>query len=330
MIFSYLSLLQTPTDTKLMTLASITKTIFIRNHLAPMNRRICELAHGTAGPSWGGALLVGSARSINIDSVNYTSERGGMSVLVKSVIFRENAADNGGAIAFLRASLLQMDEVQFIENKARDGGAVYLTLDGDAYPEVGFDPIHYVNGGGLLFRHNKAQRGGALYSHVRCATGLDLLGISPYNITRMTSDMAANNEDDVFIENSAFLENSAIESGGAWHVDKGRVGCLFCNFSSNSVGRDDGEGGAIALKNEAALHARNVAFVQNSADNGGAVYVKDSLVDVVESDFSANVAEKQGGGMYISVPSSMQFRLGSVGVIEKSTFDGNTAMIGGG
>ena len=273
---------------------------------------------------------MGSTHSISLDSVNYTLEKGGLSILINSVIFRENTADNGGAIAFVRASLLQMDDVQFLENRARGGGAVYLRLDGAAHPEVGFDPIHYVHGGRLLFRHNNAERGGALYSHVRCATGLDRVGISPYNITRMTSEMAANNEDDVFIENSKFSENYATESGGAWHVDKGRVGCLSCSFSSNMAGGTHAEGGAVALKNEAALHARNVTFVLNNAKNGGAVYIEDSLVDIAESDFDANAAERHGGGMYISVPSSMQFRLGTVGIIEKSAFNANLAMIGGG
>lgn len=52
------------------------------------------------------------------------------------MIFRENAADTGGAIAFTRAALLQMKDVQFLENKGRYDGAVYLALDGDAHPEV--------------------------------------------------------------------------------------------------------------------------------------------------------------------------------------------------
>lgn len=57
--------------------------------------------------------------------------------------------------------------------------------------------------------------------------------------------------------------------------------------------------------------------------------MKDLLVDTMESDFGANLAEQQGGGMYISVPSSMQFLLRSVGVIKNSTFDGNTARFRG-
>lgn len=102
-------------------------------------------------------------------------------------------------------------------------------------------------------QHNKAERGGALYSHVLCATGFDLVGISPYNTTRRTQDMGANNKDDVFIENKKFLENDVTESGGAWHADKGRVGCPSCNFSGNFIGGTDDEGRAIALKKRSGI-----------------------------------------------------------------------------
>ena len=301
------------------------------NGLNPTRREICHPSNGAIGSAWGGAIFLGSIRSINPDSANFTLENGELSCVLEEVDFEQNVAGNGGAIAFVRASLLQLDDIQFVANNGTNGGAMFLELDGDPHPQVDFNSSHYVNGGGLLFHQNTAERGGALYTHVRCGAGLDLVGISPYNVTRFAENAAANNEDAVFITNSEFVENNAIESGGAWHVNSGRVGCLSCNFSNNYVeGVSGADGGAIALENKAALHARNTTLMHNSAKHGGAIHARDSLVDIVESDFLANVAEENGGGLYITTSASMQFRLGSVGVVENSTFDGNRGNVGGG
>lgn len=319
---------QTPRTFDLKSSGHIANTNFTRNQLHPSRKGICNAPSGTMGPSWGGAIFMGSARSINPNGANFTLEKGRLSCILKTVVFEQNIADNGGAIAFVRASLLQMDDVQFFANSGKDGGAVFLELDGDPHPQVDFDPIHYVNGGQLLFQENVAEMGGALYTHVRCGIGLELVSISPYTISRVTPNMTANNEDAVFIENTKFVQNSAAESGGAWHVENGRVGCLSCHFLSNSAGAS-GNGGAIAIKTQAALHARNVTLIQNTAKDGGAIHVIDSIVDIVESNFNANLAEQDGGGMYFRVSGDMYFRLDSVGIIENSTFEGNEAIVGG-
>ena len=274
---------------------------------------------------------MGSYRSIDPNARIFALEKGKLSCRLETVVFEQNIADNGGAIAFIRASLLQLDDVQFIANNGKDGGAMYLELDGDPHPQVGFDPLHYVNGGRLLFRQNAAERGGALYTRVRCGAGLDLVSISPYNVTRRAANAIDNNEDAIFIENSEFTRNNATKSGGAWHVNSGRVGCLSCNFFNNSVvGGSDAAGGAMALEDKAALHARNMTLMQNNATDGGGIHARDSLVDVTNSEFIANVAERNGGGLYIKISATMQFRLGTVGLVENSTFHKNKGMVGGG
>ena len=309
----------------------ITKTTFITNGLDPKRKEICHPSNGAIGSTWGGAIFMGSTRSIDPDATDFTLEKGELSCVLEEVHFEQNIAGNGGAIAFVRALLLQLDDVKFVANNGTNGGAMFFELDGDPHPQVDFNSSHYVNGGGLSFHQNTARRGGALYIHVRCGAGLDLVGISPYNVTRFTANGAANNEDAVFIVNSEFIGNNAIESGGAWHVNGGRVGCLSCNFSNNSVqGGSSAEGGAIALVNKAALHARKIALMQNSAKHGGAINARDSLVDIVESGFIANVARENGGGLCIRKSATLLFRSGIVGVVENSTFDGNRGEVGGG
>ena len=312
---------QAPRDPDLKSFVHITKTTFIKNGLDPRRREMCHPSNDAIGLAWGGAIFMGSTRSIDPDAVDFTLEKGELFCVLEEVRFEQNIAGNGGAIAFVRALLFQLDDVQFVANNGTNGGAMFLELDGDPHPQVDFNSSHYVNGGGLSFQQNTAKRGGALYIHVRCGAGLNLVGISPYFVTRFAGNAAANNEDAVFIENSEFIGNNAIESGGAWQVNGGRVGCLFCNFSNNSVeGGSSGDGGAIALENKAALHARNTTMMQNSAQHGGAINAKDSLVDIVESAFIANVAEQNGGGLCIKTSATLLFRSGTVGVVENSTF----------
>ena len=50
------------------------------------------------------------------------------------------------------------------------------------------------------------------------------------------------------------------------------------------------------VKKWSSITRKNVTLVKNNAEVGGAVYVKDSLVDNLESDFIENVAEQQGEG----------------------------------
>ena len=252
--------------------AQIFKTNFTRNRLYPNREGFWPQSSGALGLSRGGAILMGPLLSMDTTRGDFNLKRGELSCALQTAIFRSNVANNGGALASLQAELVEMDDVQFSQNEGADGGAVFLELNGDPNPRVGFNPINYVSGGKVMFQGKIARRGGALYTNVRCGTGLDLASISNVDISRSNGNLQANNEDAVFFENSRLTSNKASENGGAWYVEGGRVGFRNCQFFNNSLeGKLDGFGGAVFINDEAALHARNVTFEQNSAPFGGAV-----------------------------------------------------------
>lgn len=303
-----------------------------------MNQAISPFKKGTdpftfeTDLTWGGALFFGGFRQVEIPgNQQFSIEKGKILVDLQSVHFESNIAIKGGAIAFVKGSLMSMEQVNFSCNAATDGGALFLYLDGDLDPQLAAQPTNYVNGANLTFHKNEGTRGGALHLSVSVASaGLDKASISPKRISRFTQDRENNNEDDVFFESSYFTDNEALISGGAWHVERGRVGCLNCTFTKNAiVNSAEGFGGAVTLLDQGALHGRYVKFIENFATVGGAIYAHKSLLDIINGRIIANNATENGGGVYIYIPSGTPFKFGVVGLIEHTIFHANIANIGG-
>lgn len=235
---------------------------------------------------------MGSTISINPSGINLILEKVDLSCLLDKVLFERNIADNGGAIAFVRAWLVQLDDVQFVRNKGLNGGAMFIELDGDPHPQIGFDSLHCANGAGLLFKRNAAE-GGWCFVQSRAVWGR----VGPcryFSLQRDPTDRKyhCQKRGCCLHWESEFIGNNATESGGAWHVNSGRVGCLTCNFSNNSVeGGPDAGGGAITLEDKAVLHARNVKLIHNTASHGGGIDSRHSILDIAESCFIENVAK---------------------------------------
>eukprot|EP00803_Ostreobium_quekettii_P007399 evm.model.scf_390.2 EVM.evm.TU.scf_390.2 scf_390:46861-59712(+) len=291
----------------------------------------------------GGALLLGTHDLFRVAAKSKTPiiiSKGRLAVNVQDSEFVENSSVLGGAIAAMRVAILSMASVSFSRNSARTGGAIYAESEGAVDPQMFARPKHYLVGVGARFEGNLANgSGGAVYLQVGRATAPLARGsLSPLKISS-TADVLRNgeyettkevqNEDDVFFEDTHFLDNAALGSGGAVHAERGRVGCRHCVFEANSVQQPRGAGGAVCLVAGSAFHARNVSLKGNRADEGGGVYARDSAVDIVSSSVQGNAA-RQGGGVYISVLSSSVFYLDIFGRIERTAFEDNSAEIGGG
>eukprot|EP00803_Ostreobium_quekettii_P009942 evm.model.scf_126.3 EVM.evm.TU.scf_126.3 scf_126:54540-55184(-) len=213
---------------------------------------------------------------------------------------------------------------------------MYIETDGDLDPQKFRAPKHYVSGTNVLFTNNSAtMKGGAVFHRATCAAaGFDRMGISPANVSLLTEDGQNNNEDDVFFEESEFVNNSALNSGGAWHALTGRAGCRDCRFEGNFVSQNgtiDGAGGAVALTDRASFHGRRVIFRRNSATNGGCVHAENSLVDLVDAGMDLSRAQKYGGAIYIHIPAAASsFRFGLLARVSSARFRGNLANVGGG
>ncbi|CAD7699503.1 unnamed protein product [Ostreobium quekettii] len=341
----------------------IKRTQFANNSAGLLQQQPRNTRPSPDESSWGGAMFAGSEAAFqqarfankrartgpaaNKFSNNMATEilaipiieprlgrpRGELSCTLIGVNFVANEGGKGGAIAGLLVGLLSMQSVNFTQNRGSDGGAMYIESDGDPDPQQFAVPENYVNGSNLEFVRNTATKnGGALFLLVNSGTApLERTGISPVNISNVLDNGINNNEDDIFLERAHFSNNSGLISGGALAVQRGRLGCRKCVFDSNFVTSvSNGAGGAVALAEQAALHAREVTFKANRASKGGALYASNSLADIVHGEFDNNTAREYGGAIYVQIPQTARFKFGLHSRVNLSTFHGNTAEVGGG
>ena len=294
----------------------------------PLSNATGELSR-SQGRSWGGALFLGSNPIAN---TALHRQRGITRSKIVGVEFDGNNATNGGAVSCIHVTQMSMTFTQFTNNSGVYGGALYVSSGGDRDPQQYFLPEHYVSGEKTLFSGNKAYgNGGALFLHVGVATAtLDRVGISPLYISNLTSNGSMNNnEDDIFFESCEFRSNYGSTSGGAWDVERGRVGCKDCVFNGNFVNQSVGLGGAISVHHQAAFHGRNISMTVNSAFSGGAIFSHDAIVDIVNASITGNMAQQNGGGVYMYITERTIFRFGIFARVNATSFHQNQAGVGG-
>ena len=282
------------------------------------------------GKSWGGALFLGSDPLVN---TAFQRQRGKTHSKIVRVEFDGNNATTGGAISCIHVSELSMISTQFTNNSGFYGGALHVASNGDRDPQQYIPSENYVSGQNTLFVNNKAYiNGGALFLHVGLATAtLDRAGISPLYISNVTSNgfLLNNNEDDIFFESCKFRSNYGSTSGGAWHIERGRAGCRDCIFDGNLVNKNVGIGGAVSMQHQSAFHARRLSMTTNGASNGGAIFSRNSVVDIVNASIIGNMAEKNGGGLYIYVPEKSAFQFSIFARVNATNIHQNKARVGG-
>jgi predicted outer membrane repeat protein len=152
--------------------------------------------------------------------------------------FKNGRGLNGGAIGCMRCDVFEIKNTVFEDSSSQSGGAVNAMSDRDTSNTASL----YVSNS--RFERNKAQAGGAIY-----ADNISLKLIGNYfgrNLALGTEiDSLRNGEGgavsmkctDLYfcrfsIENNTFIENSAVNSGGAvsWkHIEPTEVGNIYIN-----------------------------------------------------------------------------------------------------
>ena len=118
--------------------------------------------------------------------------------------------------------------------------------------------------------------------------------------------------------NSTFINNTAGRNGGAIWITNENNTIRTSTFSNNNATED---GGAIYITADGGLlnSIYDSKFDNNSAFNGGAIYMRSTQSKVYNSSFIINSADR-GGAIY-------WFSYG--GLLDNSTFDNNSALYGG-
>ena len=231
--------------------------------------------------------------------------------------------DEGGAVYVDRDSTLYINDVNFFENTAESGGALYS--EGKVYiTNSVFD-----NNSITLPVSNKFDGGAAI-----CNYG-EYLSISNSNITNNLKDVvdesnylagAVATYSNTFIENSYFADNGgslggAISSWGTLNFGDSLLKIINTVFERNVA---DFGGAIYALSFD--LEIDNCTFEDNKANGiddfllgGGAIVVcpGDFDVEITNTVFSRNSATGKGGAIVLNVIDE--------GTIDNCTFKSNSA-----
>ena len=232
---------------------------------------------GNHAGSHGGAVDWRSAAGeiINSNFTANTAEYGGGIYLngissnsrIQNVIFTSNeATKNGGAID-CNASMMALNNTQFISNYAGEYGAA---LCSEANATGGF-------GGNNTFIKNHADIAGAAFAW---------LGVEGININNYT-----------------FINNTADLSGGAIFVREDSSNCIVRNsYFDNNYVTDvrSGRGGAIDWLGSNGMVV-NTTFENSFAVNGGTIFVGlySDNITIMNSSFIASRALGEGGSIVL-------------------------------
>lgn len=179
---------------------------------------------------------------------------------VKTTVFDANNAELHGGGAYLNNGVTAtVASSDFTDNSAgSSGGAVYVGLGAALTARDD------------LFAANHAQLGGAVFDRTGAATATSL-------------------------RRSAFVENTAVNDGGAYHYE-GVVGAeayvVNVTFSGNAAQR----GAAVFNTGDGALALTHTTLYGNAATNQGVIYNQNTAADLVLDDsiLKANI----GGDCY--------------------------------
>ena len=239
---------------------------------------------------------------------------------------RDYFNDYGGAISIKDSAQYTIINCTFNNNWAKGfGGAIYnkankpLTIinctfnnnwaegfGGAIYNEVNKLPT-IIN---CIFNNNTANRGGAICtkSNVKVDNSTFLNSHARDIGGAIYAEDSVNIEDSIFSGNTAYIDGGAIYTGKSVSV----TNTIFKNNRAEGVMGTRCYGGAIRSKGDVIVN--NIAFNDNYADYGGAIYAEDS-VKSVDSIFSGNSAYVDGGAIYAG---------GNIN-LKNSTFDNNKA-----
>ena len=245
----------------------------------------CSFFDGSLGMGDTDANYDGGAVYIEHSTVEFigyahfsgNSARNGGAILVRysnlsicgNMTFTNNSAENGGAIIIITSDVQLLGNTVFEDNSASlTGGAIY-TIDG-----------RLTASGTATLTGNMATRGGGLAleggAKVFCQINFEVIFLR--NTAEFGGAIDIELSDLHLLGNTAFENNSAILSGGAFHVISGAISFAGnVTYTCNTASR----GGGIALEGNAKLHLVQtpvrLIFHNNAAEFGGAIFIDNSV-----------------------------------------------------
>ena len=222
------------------------------------------------------------------------------------------AGDDGGVMSAVYRSSITVGNSSFDNNEAGRDGGVMSAQDSSS-----------ITVGNSSFDNNEAGRDGGVMS-ARDRSSITV-GNSSFDNNEAGCDggvMSARDSSSITLGNSSFDNNEADNDGGVVYVYSSTTGIIFennCTFFNNSAL----EGGVIYVHGGSFKDVGNT-YYGNTASNGGAILLDEGDVNITTSSFVNNTAGNIGGVLY--VPSyAYKDHIALAG----STFHSNRATSGG-
>ena len=194
------------------------------------------------------------------------------------------ATDAGGGVLVHDNGVLTLASTSLLSNSSAAGGGAIASFGNVAAVDS-------------LFTNNQAQSGGALYT--QGAAALSILLRSEFRYSTAAADGGG-----------VFADGATVEIEGG--------GFLHNTFLRNTAG---GEGGGIAGRNGATITVGLANFRENSANHGGAIAIRDSVLSLEDSYFQDDHAALNGGAISA---------VNSDAAIDNTDFAYHSATMGGG
>ena len=207
--------------------------------------------------------------------------------VITSCKFEKNIGyANGGAIASVETTL-SIDNVTFSYNHA--GGINVFGIGGAIYTQNGNISIihsHYTN--------NTAQiRGGAISTLNSLVNASDSYFTSNAALGGGAFDIQGQNSSAIFSATN-FINNSANEWGGAVLL----VASHFADERGSYIDNRADKGGAVHIR-DGIMTTTGSNYVQNSGNIGGAIYGSGANILTLNTHFISNIANKNGGAIRV-------------------------------
>ncbi len=281
----------------------------------------------------GGRIIAnGMGRHVEIPS--------GRNVTLQNMSLFDGVSTAGGSV--FNAGFLTMVSVEFHDNKADQGGAIYNDIEGTLTATfTNFENnVATTLEGGALFNEGDAYLHTNIFIENEAETFGGTLFNTEYGYTQFLEShiyrSAAENGGAIynmmgkvsFINGGIFDSNATVSGGGILNVQ----GDLFLERSTiqDNVAGHDGGGLFSSTDGDDDVNLYLMTFQGNTAENfGGGVYnfSANSVIDIWGSTFVGNHSERRGGGLFLLGNSLINITpFGE----ETSEFRNNTAVFYGG
>ena len=220
------------------------------------------------------------------------------SFIITSCCFHSNQAKtgNGGALALVKVKEVIINTIEFYNNLADNGGALYVMSESSDSHCSCMDSEHInsviTNISECVFYCNKAVRGGAIY----------MIGSQPIYIStskNITENLAEyggavfSNSGRLYISNEVKMtNNTADRSGGALYLNNSKMICQDGGRITLEMNMAKAKGGGICSSNSSliinftvehpSITSSYIGFLQNHGEEGGGLYLcKGSIIYLI-------------------------------------------------